>query len=67
VKSPWLSWGPYLWDNGVIQRADGYHPEKSDFAADGTHHAGPGTDKMGRLLLHFFQTDSTTRSWFVRQ
>jgi hypothetical protein len=67
VKAPWLSWGPYLWDNGVVQRADGYKPEESDFAADGTHHAGPGTDKMGRLLLEFFKTDTTARLWFVRQ
>lgn len=67
ARSPWLSWGPYLWDNGVIQRADGYHPEESDFGPDGTHHAGPGTDKMGHLLLQFFKTDSTTRPWFVRQ
>jgi hypothetical protein len=66
VKAPWLSWGPYLWDNGMVQRADGYHPEESDFAADGTHHAGPGIDKMGRLLLQFFKTDSTTRPWFLR-
>lgn len=66
VKAPWLSWGPYLWDNGVVQRADGYHPEESDFGNDGTHHAGPGIAKMGALLLQFFRTDSTTRPWFVR-
>lgn len=66
VKAPWLSWGPYLWDNGVSKRADGYHPEESDFAGDGTHHAGPGVEKMGDLLLRFFKTDSTVRPWFVR-
>jgi hypothetical protein len=66
VTAPRLSWGPYLWDNGVIPRADGYRPEESDFAGDGTHHAGPGIDKMGILLLQFFQTDSTGRPWFVR-
>ena len=67
VKAPWLSWGPYLWDNGVVPRADGYRPEESDFGADGTHHAGSGTDKMGQLLLQFFKTDATTRLWFLRQ
>ncbi len=66
VKAPWLSWGPYLWDNGVVPRADGYRSEESDFGADGTHHAGPGTDKMGQLLLQFFKTDTTARPWFVR-
>jgi len=50
----------------VIPRADGYRPEESDFAGDGTYHAGPGIDKMGILLLQFFQTDSTAQSWFVR-
>jgi hypothetical protein len=67
VKAPWLSWGPYLWDNGVIKRSDGYYPEESDFAGDGTHHAGPGMEKMGVLLLQFLKTDSTARPWFVRQ
>lgn len=67
VKAPWLSWGPYLWDNGVVKRPDGYHPEESDFSGDGTHHAGPGVEKMGALLLQFFKTDSTARPWFLRQ
>ena len=67
VTSPWLSWGPYLWDNGMIARADGYRPEQGDFAGDGTHHAGPGIIKMGGLLPHFFKSDSTTRPWFIRQ
>ena len=56
IKAPWLSWGQYLWDNGVIQRADAFHPEESDVARDGTYHAGPGIDKIGALLLQFFQT-----------
>lgn len=67
IKAPWLSWGPYLWDNGVVKRPDGYRPEESDFSDDGTHHAGPGVEKMGVLLLQFFKTDSTTRPWFVRK
>jgi Cu/Ag efflux protein CusF len=66
VKAPWLSWGPYLWDNGVVKRPDGYRPEEGDFAGDGTHHAGPGVEKMGGLLLQFFKTDSTAKPWFVR-
>ncbi len=65
VKAPWLSWGPYLWGNGVVARSDGYRPEQSDFAGDGTHHASAGIEKMGALLLQFFKTDSTTRSWFT--
>lgn len=66
-QAPWLSWGPYLWVNGMTKRCDGFFSEKDDFAADGTHHAPPGQDKLGRLLLQFFHTDATTRSWFRRQ
>jgi hypothetical protein len=67
VKAPWLSWGPYLWANGTTKRADGYSYAESDFAAaDGTHLSPSGQEKAGRLLLHFFQTDATTRPWFVR-
>jgi hypothetical protein len=65
VKAPWLSWGPYLWVNGTNKRADGFHSEKEDFANDGTHHANSGVRKMGGQLLKFFQSDSTTKSWFL--
>lgn len=66
VKAPWLSWGPYLWDNGIVPRADGYRPEEKDFAGDGTHHANSGIGKLGGLLLQFFKTDPTTQPWFAR-
>ena len=66
VKAPWLSWGPYLWANGSKKRADGFSYEPGDFTAnDGTHLTDPGTEKVGRLMLQFFQTDTTTRSWFL--
>jgi hypothetical protein len=68
VKAPWLSWGPYLWANGTTRRADGFSYEMGDFAAnDGTHLSPSGIEKVGRLLLEFFRSDSTTRSWFVAQ
>ncbi|MBI3823754.1 MAG: hypothetical protein HY289_13880 [Planctomycetes bacterium] len=66
VKAPWLSWGPYLWANGTKKRADGFSYEQSDFGADGTHHSPAGSEKIGRLMLQFFQTDTTTRSWFAK-
>lgn len=65
VKAPWLSWGPYLWVNGAAKRADGYFAEREDFAKDGGHHSKTGYLKVGRLLLEFFKTDSTTKGWFV--
>lgn len=65
VKAPWLSWGPYLWANGNKKLADGFCYEESDFAADGTHHSPAGQLKVGRRLLEFLKSDSTTRPWFV--
>ena len=67
VKAPWLSWGPYLWANGKTKRADGFSYEENDFGSDGTHQSASGQEKVGRLLLQFFKTDSSTRPWFVRQ
>jgi hypothetical protein len=65
VKAPWLSWGPYLWANGSRKRADGFAYEEADFTAnDLTHLTTTGQDKVGRLMLRFFQNDTTTRSWF---
>jgi hypothetical protein len=66
VKAPWLSWGPYLWANGENRRKDGFSYDVSDFAADGTHESPSGQEKVAKLLLTFFKTDSTTRGWFVK-
>jgi hypothetical protein len=66
VRAPWLSWGPYLWANGSKKRADGFSYTSGDFTAkDGTHLSASGMEKVGRLMLQFFQNDSTTRSWFL--
>jgi hypothetical protein len=66
IQAPWLSWGPYLWANGVTKRADGLFYEPNDFAEDGTHPGASGRRKVADMLLHFFKTDSTTKPWFVR-
>ncbi len=66
VTAPWLSWGPYLWANGSVKRADGFSYEEGDFAADGTHESPSGQRKVGHLLLDFFKHDPTTRPWFVK-
>jgi hypothetical protein len=66
VKAPWLSWGPYLWANGTTRRADGFSYEEGDFSSkDGTHESEAGLTKVGKELLKFFKTDTTTRDWFV--
>jgi hypothetical protein len=68
VKAPWLSWGPYLWANGSTKRADGFSYQESDFAdRDGTHESPAGQEKVGKELLKFFSTDSTTKPWFGRE
>jgi hypothetical protein len=66
IKAPWLSWGPYLWANGTTPRSDGFRYEQADFsAADGTHESPQGQEKIGKLFLDFFKTDTTTRGWFL--
>jgi Cu/Ag efflux protein CusF len=67
VKAPWLSWGPYLWANGTMKRADGFFYEESDFSSDGTHPGPEGQRKVAELLLKFFTEDPTTKPWFVRK
>lgn len=68
VKAPWLSWGPYLWANGEVKRKDGFSFLPSDFTEkDQMHHSSQGQEKIGRQLLQFFKTDTTTRGWFVKQ
>ncbi len=67
VKAPWLSWGPYLWANGSTKREDGFAYEPGDFTPnDGTHQSPAGQRKVGQLLLKFFESDSTTKPWFMQ-
>ena len=66
LKSPWLSWGPYLWTNGQSARADGLVWNPEDFGPDGTHPSALGRQKVAKLLLAFFKTDSTSKPWFVK-
>lgn len=67
VRAPWLSWGAYLWTNGNQPRSDGVRFESTDFTDnDGTHQSPSGQTKVGNLLLDFFKTDTTTKSWFTK-
>jgi hypothetical protein len=61
---PWVAWGPYLWADGMHPRSDGLTWACSDFGPDGTHPSLQGADKVARMLLHFFKTNRTTRTWF---
>ena len=65
MKAPWLSWGPYLWANGMKKRADGLFYAESDFGADGTHPSASGRQKVAEQLWSFFSTEQTSRGWFL--
>jgi Cu/Ag efflux protein CusF len=67
VKAPWLIWGPYLWANGSTKRKDGFSYEESDFhERERTHQSESGSKKVGKLMLDFFKSDTTTKPWFLR-
>jgi len=66
VMAPWLSWGPYLWADGLTPRSDGLTWACDDFVtSDGTHPSTQGRDKVANALLTFFKSDPTTIPWFV--
>jgi len=65
VDGPWVGWGPYLWTDGTKGRADGLTWTCADVAADGTHPSPSGRRKVAALLLRFFTSDRTARTWFA--
>lgn len=65
VYMPWLSWGPYLWADGVAGDPNGIIWEQSDFSYDGTHPSPSGRAKVAGQLHHFLRTDVTAVPWFL--
>ena len=66
-KSAWLSWGPYLWADGIIPRSDGLTWNcPADFNADGTHPSVNGTVKVAEMLDNFFRSDASSKPWFLK-
>jgi len=65
VTAPVLLWGPYLWADGQNPRADGLVWLSADLTSDCTHPSAQGRQKAADLLMDFFQSDSTTRGWFL--
>ncbi len=65
-RSPWLSWGVYLWADGLMPRSDNLTwicPD--DYLPDGTHPSAIGRTKVASMLLDFFMNDETTQPWFL--
>jgi hypothetical protein len=65
VVAPYLSWGPYLWADGLNPRSDGLTWTPEDMVRDCTHPSDQGREKVAELLMEFFTNDSTT-SWFLK-
>ncbi len=66
-RAPWLSWGPYLWADGMTPRSsDGLVWLASDYTADGTHPSSNGQKKVAAMLLSFFKSDPTAVPWFLK-
>lgn len=65
VVAPFLSWGPYLWIDGLNPRSDGLVWSPDDLAQDCTHPSDSGVQKVAAQLLEFFKSDSTTQPWFL--
>jgi hypothetical protein len=65
VVAPYLSWGPYLWIDGLNARSDGLTWEPADMVGDCTHPSAQGADKVAQQLMDFFKTDETAVAWFL--
>lgn len=66
VRAPWIAWGPYLWTDGAKGRKDGFVYSREDLREDGLHPSDTGSAKIARLMMDFFKTDPTARSWFLK-
>jgi len=64
--APWISWGPYIWNDGEVPRSDGFQWFCSDLGGDFTHPSASGRAKVAEQLVAFFKTDVTSVPWFLR-
>ncbi len=65
VKTPWISWGPYLWADTVVKRADKFTWECNDTTDDFERPSGNGVTKIAKKLFDFLSSDRTANIWFL--
>lgn len=65
VVAPFITWGPYLWADGMTPRQDGLMWAAADMRPDCTHPSPAGAAKVAGLLLDFFKADTLARGWFL--
>jgi hypothetical protein len=68
-KAPWLSWGAYLWADGLHPRSDGlvWICDEDYRNPDRNHPSDRGRAKVAELVLADLLADETTLSWLIRQ
>ncbi len=64
--APWMSWGPYLWADGLVPRSDGLTYACSDLEADFVHPAAGAARKVADQLRAFLATDPTAVPWYLK-
>jgi hypothetical protein len=64
VPDLWLSWGPYLWADGLTPRNDGLIWERNDFIRDGLHPTVKGAIKVALRLRIGFANDPSSSGWW---
>ena len=65
VRAAWMSWGPYLWADGMNPRSDGLTWSCSQFdSIDGTHPRPSAQSVVAQILLDYFLNDPTSMPWF---
>ena len=65
VVAPYLSWGPYLWIDGLNPRSDSLVWSQADLQEDCVHPSESGIQKVANQLMLFFKTDLTSTPWFL--
>lgn len=62
----YLSWGPYLWIDGLNPRSDGRTwPLSNVVSTDCVHPTAAGNQAVADMLMEFFKSDPTTTGWFL--